>query len=203
MRVRGRRSDSAADLAIITPAEEPSVERQVEEGVLIVAASLRLSMKNRLIVRALRDGELYDDTWMTGALRGEIDDLIAEKTSDADRLENTRARAQSRRGRPGDPADYRRMDVHALAMREQITRVLTMRMAELADDRTFTDAIIAAAREAALDEMLGSRLKPSFDPADDPTYARERRLRINALKEDIWTAYVDRDWSTRTSFFVP
>src|SRR4051812_41389395 len=110
MRVWGRRQHQPTeDLSVIAPDEVAALERQVEEGVMIASAALRLSMKNRLIVRALRDGDAYDDEWMTEAVRSEIDDLVDEKTADADRLEGTRTRVKSLRGRPDDPADYRRM----------------------------------------------------------------------------------------------
>ena len=198
MRVWGRRQQQPTeDLSVIAPDEVAALERQVEEGVMIASAALRLSMKNRLIVRALRDGDAYDDEWMTEAVRSEIDDLVDEKTADADRLEGTRTRVKSLRGRPDDPADYRRMDVHSLAMRERITRDLTERLRSLSQDSAFTDEIISGARDAALGEVLGTRLKASFDPDGDPRYAKERRMRMNALKEDLWAGVVDQKWPTR------
>jgi hypothetical protein len=164
---------------------EPSVDLQVDEGLLIVGSAFRLSLKNLLIVRALRDGADYDEGVLVGALRAQIDELVAEKEDEGARLESALSRARRRRGWASWHDDYRQQDVPVLERRAEINRRLVERLHALSADSAFLHAELAGAREAALDEIVQARLAPVTAAGMDEAYPAERERRLALLRQDI------------------
>ena len=162
-----------------------SVEMQVDEGMLIVASALRLAMKNLLIVRAMRDRADYDEAALVAALRAEIGELIGEKEEESTRLEKVLHRARRRKGWASWHDDYRQQDVPVLELRAEITRRLLDRLRALSDDPAFLRGELTGARDAALDEIIGSRLAPSMPAAMDAQYPEQRERRLELLRQDI------------------
>ncbi|MCU1635812.1 MAG: hypothetical protein JWQ68_1051 [Cryobacterium sp.] len=161
------------------------VENLVDEVLLIVAAGLRLSVKNDLIIRVLRDGLGYSEDALVNALQSSIDALIREKTDEISRLRATRARAGRRRGRARRHDDYRRDDVRLLASREQINRRLVERLRELGDDEQFVRNQLTAARDSALHDVMQARLAPAAPVLVDDLYLAERDQRMALLEGDL------------------
>ncbi len=166
-------------------ASASSVELQVDEGMLIVASALRLAMKNLLIVRALRDRSDYDEAALVSALKAEIGELVAEKEEESVRLEKVLHRARRRRGWASWHDDYRQQDVPVLELRAEITRRLLDRLRALGDDPAFLRGELDGARDAALDEIIGSRLAPSTPAGMDAQYPEQRERRLELLREDL------------------
>lgn len=162
-----------------------SVEALVDEGMLIIRAALRLAAKNQLIIRALRDEELYDRAELAAAVRAEMAELADEKEADAARLKKAGTRAARRRGRAVHQTDYRSGDVSALALRERINRRLAARLRQLADDDAFVDGVLEGARDAAMSELLSAGLSrtPVFRP--DRDYERLRAARMRVVQRDL------------------
>ncbi len=155
----------------------------IEEGLLVVASALRLSLKNHIILRALRDGQRWDDSALAALVRQDIDALSREKREDSERLALATTRASRRRGRATHASDYRRDDVELLADREKINRTVAERLRELAHDDGYIAGVVARARDSALDEiLLAASALPMADATTDPV---ERAARITALRGEI------------------
>lgn len=160
------------------------VVRMVDEGVLVVAAGLRLAAKNRLILDVLADGAHFDRDVMTGFVRTQLSAVIAEREESAAALEGLADRASSRSGRPDHSSDYRKRDAAGLRLRSDVERELASVLQQLLDDGGIVDEIVDAARAGALADMVQHRLAGARDVpiAAEP---RERRMSRLAVVRDL------------------
>lgn len=167
---------------------EASLDELVDEGVLIAAAGVRLAVKNLMILKSLRDGLDYDHERYVAAVREELVNLADEKDGDANRVADVRERAMRRAGRPEHHSDYRNIDTATLERREQVSRLLAVRLRERGADDAWAQGIVGDARAAALDEIAASVSATVLGRSilDDEEYRRERPARLRALSEDLF-----------------
>ncbi len=176
------------------PQAWPSVERQVDEGVLIAASATRMAVANKLIERILRDGFDYDERRLRLAVRSQLLALARENDEDADRIGETRE-AQRTRGYRGAAADR---DAPRLDRRIEVSSGLAQRLREMSADESAVADLAERARESALAELavsveLSSRsLRPREDIAQDAGRdSRENRLR--GLRDELAALLAERD----------
>ena len=180
----GRRSDRPSTRA----RAQATVREQIEEGVLISAAGVRLIARNQFILRTLRDGTDFDARWHTAAVAHELTRLAAESDHDADRLARSRRRARARFGYARLPDDFRRRDADMLVRRIQVLRGLSDRLRALSRDTAFVASLLEGARQSALDDLMGADRHAFEDqgprtlPAD---YLDGRLERIADLLDDL------------------
>jgi hypothetical protein len=156
---------------------EPTVDETVDEAVMIVAVAVRLALKNLIIVRALQERADYSEARLLAATREEILNYALEKEADAARVDRQHQVALTTRGQPTSLSDFRLVDAPTLARKAEVLRVLATRVRALADDEDFAARLIAAARDEALEEVLGAFALPSRDvPRDDAERAARRKL---------------------------
>ncbi len=158
------------------------VEEIAEEGLLIAASAVRMAVKNRQIVRALRDRADYSEKEAVAAAREVFTALAREKRDDVHRLEDILDHARDRPGRAQHQTDYRGADAELLERREQVSDILADRLDELAADDAYLLGIVEAARNAAWDEIAASieaKLARRPELEDEAAYraARARRLK--------------------------
>ncbi len=180
----GRRKQQQA-VETPAPVTGPDVDRQVDEGMLVVAAALRMSAKNRLIVNVLRDRGSYDEDGLADAVREEIDALITEKERTAERLVAVATRASNRRGDALHQSDYRRADAGAIELRRAIELALAERLRAARDDEAAVDAIVDEARASAMEEMFRPRYLSSAPREPDRDYAEHRDERMGRVADDL------------------
>ena len=166
------------------PTVPPPVEEIAEEGVLIAASAVRMTVKNRQIVRALRDRADYSEKAAMAAAREVFRALAREKREDVERLDDIIDRTRDRPGRALHQTDYRKADAELLERREQVSDILADRLDELAEDDDFVRQTVDAARNSAWDEIGSSIIaqlmrRPELDDAEE--YDRERARRIKQL----------------------
>lgn len=154
----------------------------VADAVLLATAAVRIAVKNLLIVRALRDGADYEEGWWLGAVAREFELIAAENEADAARLEDVHAGAKRRHGRAQHPADFRARDRPVLKRRMRVLRKIAARLRELAADEAALLAIVAEARQTALEEITSARHDPSSRAARDPG---ERAAGLVLLSADL------------------
>ncbi len=160
----------------------------VDEGELVSAAAVRLAVKNLMIMSSLRDSLPFDEARYLAAVPEELLALAAERDADADRIEADRAGADGRAGRAEHFHDYRDADSLTLARRERYSRLLAVRLRELAGDEEFAQKTVARARDAAWDEIAASvkaRLTRAATIGDEPDYVIERMDRLRELTRDL------------------
>lgn len=161
------------------------VEEIAEEGVLIAASAVRMAVKNRQIVRALRDRDDYSEKAAIKAAREVFRALAREKRDEVARLDDIIEYSRDRPGRALHQTDYRRGDAELLERREQVSDILADRLDELAEDDEYLRGIVIAARDAAWDE-IGSSIQAQLSrrpelEADSREYREHREARLREL----------------------
>lgn len=195
------------------PAEVPlaPIERVVEEGHMIAASAVRMAVKNRLLVRALRDDRDYDPEALVVAARRQFTEVAEENEDAAERLEREQEReaeeaASARKPRRylgGKPIVERPEQVRG----PQVYRMLAEALRATAADDEELLRVVSAARDDAWAELgrevevrLGSAADDqphpprraglpasvTLDPAlpVDADYAREREQRMRQLIDE-------------------
>jgi len=161
----------------------PPLEDLVEEGLLIALSGVRLSVKNRILVRVLRDGVDVDLDWCRAAVGAELHTLAQESADGAVRLA-----AQFAGKRPDAMADDdsgTRYEPDRLPRREQLLRMLAARLQALATDDAAVRELAIASRAAALDDVLIARSNPRHRHDASAELARERESSIAQLRADL------------------
>jgi hypothetical protein len=161
---RSRKSDIVADAAVLA------------------TGAVRIAVKNLLIVRALRDNADFDERWWRETVAHEFELLAAENEADATRLEGVREKSKKKRGRAVAPDDYRSRDAPLLKRRIRVLRKIAIRLRELAADEDAVLALVAEARQSALDEITTARHDPSNRATTDPD---ERAAGLALLADDL------------------
>jgi hypothetical protein len=167
------------------PIEPLPVEEIAEEGLLIATSAVRMAVKNRQIVRALRDRADYNEKVAVKAAREVFRALAREKREDVERLDEIIEVARDRPGRALHQTDYRKGDADRLERREQVSDILADRLDDMAEDDAALLDVVNAAREAAWDE-IGSSIeakllrRPELE-AHTREYADHRDARIREL----------------------
>ena len=170
------------------PTPPPTIEAQIEDGVLVALSAARLTITNRLILRSLRDGLDYDDERLRLAVTAEVLALAVEKEKDATRVRSTRRAARERPGRASGPNDFRARDATVLERRATVSSGLAARLAELATDPEVVGDLAARAHRAFLDEFevsvaRGARAVRAAPGAQ--LTAMERNAELQGLSEDL------------------
>lgn len=169
------------------PQRQATVEEMVDDGVLIAAAAVRLSVKNLIVLRSARDRVDYSPEWVAAAVGEELRNLATEKEGDADRLREVLHIASARQGQPQHGSDYRAVDAQALGRRAEVSSTLASRLRELSEDADFVRVLVERARDDAWAEVAASiTAKAALStPLRDPHYERERGGRMLLLLGDL------------------
>ncbi|WBU38130.1 hypothetical protein [Homoserinibacter sp. YIM 151385] len=167
------------------PVDPVHTDLVADEGVLVAASAVRMTLRNRLIIRALRDGEPYDESVAREIALAVLAALAVEKEEDAARLDREIETARVRPGRSQHQTDYRAGDVSQLGRRAAVSRTLARRLREVADNEASVAEIVEAARESAWGDIQGSLLarldaRPE-NVADSEKYRRDREIRMRQL----------------------
>lgn len=156
-------------------AEIAPIQRVVDEGVLISTSAVRMAVKNRLIVSALRGHHNYDPTALAVAAAHEFTALARQNDQMAERLDQ-------RHGQE-DAVDGAEDEEHT--RRPLLLRQLALALRREATDREHLRDIVERAREDAWHEVgraISSRLRSQgFNASGEPDYNRDRAERIRAL----------------------
>jgi len=172
---------------ITTPA--PKIEEQIEDGVLVALAAVRLKVTNRLIVRSLRDGKAYNDERVRLRVTKEILNVAVEKEKDAARVRAILETVADKPGAADFADDFRARDAKTLKRRAKVSSGLAARLAELATDPELVGEVADRAHQAFLDEFAVSvdhgvrALRDSASGA--PLSVRERKVALQGVSDDL------------------
>ena len=168
-----------------TPVAEPiSVERAVEEGLLIARSALTMDVKNRIIVSVLRDDHRFDaiETALWVAL--ELKRLSVEQAEYAERMNHLAVEVTNRHGPRRHEHDYGPRDYRLLIRRGLAYASLSDELARLVDEPTFVESVVEDARAQAWSELgtaIQSRLDLGPMQQPDADYVLERDTRLRAF----------------------
>lgn len=167
------------------PIDPVPVEEIAEEGVLIAASAVRMAVKNRQIVRALRDRSDYSERVAVSAAREVFRALAREKRADVERLDDIIEETRDRPGRALHQTDYRKADAPHLERREQVSDILADRLDEISENDEYLLEVVDAARNAAWDEIgasIEAKLMRRPEMEDAREYSADRARRIKQFK---------------------
>jgi hypothetical protein len=177
--VRMRRRRAKAGRYVPPPLPPlPSVERILEEGVLISASAVRMTIKNHIIVAALRDHTDYDRAGLLDVARADLLRLAGESEATAERLDAKRPETRE----PGESAaDAHRRREHL--RRPKVERMLATALRSAAVDEEAIERLVDRAqtdaseeiRREVIDRLLSTAITP------DPDYEANKAGRIAYL----------------------
>jgi hypothetical protein len=166
------------------PIAEPiTVERAVEEGLLIARSALTMEVKNRIIVSAVRDNNTFDATEAATWVAHELKHLAREQAEYAKRMNQLAVEVTGARGPSQHSHDYGPRDFRLLTRRGMAYAALSTDLERLVDDPGFVTGVVEDARIQAWAE-LGTAIEArlALAPAEvsaGPGYedGRDKRLR--------------------------
>jgi hypothetical protein len=161
-----------------------SIERSVDEGVLIASATVTMDVKNYIIVEAIREGHPYDLAEVASAARRDLLALARENEASAARVQQLAVDVQTPQGAPNDSEGYQVDDHPTLTKRGIIHVLLAAELERLSEDRKFVEELAERARLQAWAEVgdaIEARLIDSLPKKPDPFYDDDRDARLRAL----------------------
>lgn len=161
----------------------PSTTRMSEEGLLITLSAVRMTVKNSIIVTAIRDRVNFSDVDYQAIARAELLKLSKRSGHDAERVEKQRTRLKKFKGTYSYDEDTRQ-DVKLLAKRRKVYEQLAILLAEVAQSDERVSEIVSGAQSDAASEIVGAltaRLVEQERLANDPDYVRKRGERMKDL----------------------
>lgn len=168
-----------------------NLAHQIDEGYLVALSALRLSVKNGVILRILRDGAAWDERESADLARQAIDTLAAELRATAARLSDDSVRAaptprESRGARSKrDLARVRRKrdEAERLSARSRTLRGVVERLEAARDDDAIVRDLALRARDDTIGELMQARLIPRAEPL--LLSEEEQREAIAGVKADL------------------
>ena len=163
----------------------PSTERIVEEGMLIAMAAVRMALKNRIIVAALREHSDYDPERYADFARQELHAVAEQNVEDSTRVERLGSYLHRTTGAgKGRELENKRRDVIRLGRRRTLHDQVAERLRRIADDDEQVAALVDQARNDALTEIndaISMRLRAQHADPTRPEYVANRAARMQAV----------------------
>jgi hypothetical protein len=161
-----------------------SIERSVDEGVLIASATVTMDVKNYIIVEAIRESHPFNLAAVVAAVQRALVALAHENQANAQRVQQLAVDVQSARGAYNDSEGYQVDDHPTLTRRGIIHVLLAAELERLSDDPRFVEELAERARVQAWAEVgdaVEARLLDSLPKPPDKFYEQDRDARIRAL----------------------
>lgn len=164
------------------PTEPPAVESIVEDGVLIGDSVVRMALRNRVIVNALRERADLDRDELASAAAAELEALADHEWESAQRI---RFRRDSTTVDNPFPEDADEVDEHRRESerRERVHIAMSEAFAARAGQRDILDSLVERSRAEAWDEIAEVIVERAGheETVPDAEYATHRTERIGAL----------------------
>lgn len=165
--------------------DTPSTGRIVDEGMLIALAAVRMALKNRIIVGALRDHSDYDPVKYAAFARQELNEVARQNDEDSTRVERLGSYLSRTTGAgKSRELENKRRDVVRLGRRRTLHDHVAERLRAIAADDDQVAAIVQKARADALQEIneaLATRLLAQRVDPRQPGYEAARAARMRAV----------------------
>ena len=164
------------------PVEPPAVESIVEDGVLIGDSVVRMALRNRVIVNALRDRADLDRDELARAAAAELEALADQEWESAQRI---RFRRESTRPDDPFPEEADEVDEHRRESerRESVHVAMSRAFAARAEQRDILESLVERSRREAWDEIAEVIVDRAAheETVPDEEYSSLRTERIGAL----------------------
>jgi hypothetical protein len=167
-----------------TPRRPVSIERSVDEGVLIAKAAVTMDAKNYIIVEALREGNSFNIDEVRARVKAELLELAEENAENSNRLQQLSVDVQTPRGPRDNSEGYESDDHPTLTKRAVIHMMLGAELERLCEDDEFVAELAERARVRAwaeVGEAIEARLLATASITPDRFYEDDKAARIRAL----------------------
>jgi len=172
------------------------VEEIVEQGLLVADVAARMSVKNAIIMNALKRKVDYDKVQVRDMVRETLIELAEERVRDARHIERMRSEIRSTGRSAWSDSEYGNDDNRTLRHRQEVYEGVAAELRGRAEDADHVNRTAERAWEAAWAEV-GDSLKerashPYYAGGGSPEYRRDRDARIRLLIERDLTALVQQ-----------
>ena len=160
-----------------------TISRMSDEGLLITLSAVQMSVKNSIIVTALRDHVNFAEADYASITRAELIKLSKRNVLDAQRVEKQRKQLTKFKGTYSYDDDTRQ-DVKLFAKRRKVYEHLAATLLEVADSDERVQEIVEGAQSDAAAEIVGAlsaRLVEQALVANEPDYPERRLERMKDL----------------------
>ncbi|HSP74761.1 MAG TPA: hypothetical protein VLO31_00920 [Cryobacterium sp.] len=160
-----------------------SIERIVDEGLLIALSAVRMAVKNHILVGALREHRDFAEADYTAAARSELNRLARQNVEDAERV-GRQGKDLGRQRSAFEITDDDRIEVRHLALRRRVHLKLADALRAVAADDEQVAGLLERARTDASEEFgaaLAVRLVEQIVDRREPDYEQRRAERVRVL----------------------
>jgi hypothetical protein len=170
------------------------VDDIVEQGLLVADVAVRMTVKNAIIMNALKRHVDYDEQQIIDMVREAVLEVAEERERDAAHIGRVRTEIRDHGRSSWSEAEYGDSDSRTLKHRELVYGGVAEQLRQRADDAEHLRITAERAREAAWAE-IGDSLKarasePYYGGGGTEEYARAREARIQQLIEKDLTELV-------------
>lgn len=165
------------------------VEEIVEQGLLVDNVAIRMSVKNSIIMNALKRNVDYQVDEIHDLIREQIRLLVEERERDAKHIARVRDEIKKYGRSAWQESEYGSQDMRTLKHRQEVYGSLGAELRKLETDEAFINRTSEHARKAAWAE-IGDSLKRR---ASQPYYSGEYSPEYKAAREDRIQALIDED----------
>jgi hypothetical protein len=162
-----------------------TLDHALDEGIMIAEYSARLTVKNRIVVDAIRTESVFAVDRYLPVAAAALRELADESDEAVARIGEERGFAAALDGQGDHIHDYRAVDNLNLSRRERVAEELARSLRELADDDVVLTELVEKSRDDAWHD-IGSAIEASLDAfsgveATKADYEREKPARLNLL----------------------
>jgi len=170
------------------------VEEIVEQGLLVADVAVRMSVKNAIIMNALKRHVDYNEQQIVEMVRGVTEDLAVERERDARHIARMRGEIRDTGRSAWSESEYGNDDNRTLRHRQEVYERVAEELHARAGDDEYLRATAEKSRALAWEE-IGDSLKerathPYYSGGDSEEYRDARDERIRQLIEKDLTALI-------------
>lgn len=172
------------------------VEEIVEQGLLVADVAVRMTVKNAIIMNALKDHVDYDEGQIREMVRDALNELAAERERDARHIARVRGEVRDTGRSSWSESEYGSNDSRTLRHRQEVYEQVAAELRQRTENEEYLDNAIERARSLAWAE-IGDSLKerashPYYSGGHDDDYRENRDARIQQLIEKDLTSLISQ-----------
>lgn len=165
------------------------VEEIVEQGLLVADVAVRMSVKNTIIMNALRSDVDYEESHVDKLVRDKTIELAEERSRDARHIKRVRDEIKQHGRSAWSETEYGIDDNRTLKHRQEVYEQLSAELHDRANDQTGITATAERARTAAWGEIAYS-LK---ERASHPYYAGGSSHEYKQVRDERIQTFIEQD----------
>ena len=178
------------------------VEEIVEQGLLVADVAVRMTVKNAIIMNALKEHADYDETQIVEMVRDALNELASERERDARHISRVRGEIRDTGRSSWSETEYGNSDSRTLRHRQEVYEQVAAELRSRTEDDEYLNSTVERARGLAWSE-IGDSLKerashPYYSGGHDEEYRSNRDDRIQQLIEKDLTSLIKQN-SPKTS----